>query len=76
MSCIFSPHLTELREEDSPDKANEYIEKCIGTTEPLVKVRKGERELAHAHESWDILLITSPHVILLTYVLMPHMYFA
>ena len=28
----------ELREEDSPDKANEHIEMAIGKSEPIVKV--------------------------------------
>ena len=31
-------NLLELREEDSPDKANEYIEMAIGKSEPIVKV--------------------------------------
>ena len=28
----------ELREEDNADKPNEYIETCIGRSEPLAKV--------------------------------------
>lgn len=30
--------IAELREEDSPDKANEYIETAMGKSEPIVKV--------------------------------------
>ena len=31
--------ISDLREEDSPDKAHEYIEMAIGKSEPIVKVR-------------------------------------
>ena len=34
-NCSFC---AELREEDSADKPNEYIETCIGRSEPLAKV--------------------------------------
>ena len=56
-SCILVWLLfLELREEDSPDKANEYIEKCIGTSEPIVKVSKHRTRECVGSKAWRYLL--------------------
>ena len=43
--CVRVRACAELREEDSPDKANDYIEMAIGRTEPIVKVSECVRNL-------------------------------